>query len=256
MQRASPRDSRFDFISQSYPALLPPPPIRRQWAPCMGRRLPAVPRCRELQAMCSRARMRCGPPRLPQHLPPTMHRGPSRRPGPPVDPCGMEIPLAWRTTDQLPSPEAGEGHFEERGPRGRPWPASPDWLAQAALELLDMIEKESRDSLFWKFARVVELADDVSAMASKPLLTVPLCRVASWERGEEPRLVSPSTPAAPFMRITRDVRGLPVSNGWIKTSPIIRASGTKNLYFCSSVSSSPLLSGQTLRCVTPCRSPR
>ena len=74
-------------------------------------------------------------------------------------------------------------------------------------EILHVVQAHSRSSLLWRCALVLELADFVSATDSRPLLTMPLASLESWERNGTPHLDATSATPLPML-ITIDRGGI------------------------------------------------
>ncbi|OAA63514.1 hypothetical protein SPI_03677 [Niveomyces insectorum RCEF 264] len=76
-------------------------------------------------------------------------------------------------------------------------------------EIVQMIRLQSATSLLWRYSMVLDLAHRLSSCtASDELLSMPLRRVASWERGGRPVTSAPCSPPPVVVRLTIDACGL------------------------------------------------
>ncbi|KAJ4136493.1 hypothetical protein NW768_004107 [Fusarium equiseti] len=74
-------------------------------------------------------------------------------------------------------------------------------------ELLDMIQCDSRRSLFWRCISAVQLASRVTRTTPKPLISFQLGQVLSWKRNEYPEYITSKT-ELPIIRLTIDSDGI------------------------------------------------
>ena len=74
-------------------------------------------------------------------------------------------------------------------------------------ELLDMIQLDSKRSLFWRHISVVQFASCVTGTTPEPVISFPLGQILSWKRNEYPKDIT-SEEELPIIRLTIDVEGI------------------------------------------------
>jgi hypothetical protein len=80
-------------------------------------------------------------------------------------------------------------------------------MCRLPCELLDMIQRHSRRSLFWRCISAVQFASCVKGTAPKPLISFQLGQLLSWNRNEYPKYITLKTPL-PIIRLTSDSDGI------------------------------------------------
>ncbi len=75
-------------------------------------------------------------------------------------------------------------------------------------ELVDMIRRQSQDSLLWRCAEAFRLAAHIDDTPPEPLLTLPLREVHSWVRGGRLARVTTPTSPLPMLRLAVDQDGI------------------------------------------------
>ncbi|KAK4041089.1 hypothetical protein C8A01DRAFT_34823 [Parachaetomium inaequale] len=82
-------------------------------------------------------------------------------------------------------------------------------LTTLPLELVEIIQPLSKPHFFWRYVAAIDLAARLSAGPSRPLQSVPLATVISWERGCAPVCGEErGDDSRPIIRLTVDCEGL------------------------------------------------
>ena len=79
-------------------------------------------------------------------------------------------------------------------------------LSNIPLELVERIRQFSPHELLWRAVAVIRLAACLSTNRSRPLLTIPLDTILSWERGGELLYIPPGSQR--WVRLTIDLDGI------------------------------------------------
>ncbi len=80
-------------------------------------------------------------------------------------------------------------------------------LVSLPSEIVQMVRGYSASSLLWRWSSALDLASRLSVVAlEEKLVSIPLCNVLAWERGQPP---PPATrPVQPIIRLTIDSYGI------------------------------------------------
>lgn len=81
-------------------------------------------------------------------------------------------------------------------------------ISRLPSELIYMVREYSKSARFWGFVAVLDLAMKFNAVEPTRLVSVPLGRVAAWDRGALPSLSDGQLVGLPVTRLTIDSRGV------------------------------------------------
>ena len=74
-------------------------------------------------------------------------------------------------------------------------------------EILQIIYRDSATSLSWRYCAASKLSEQLPAVSSEQLFSIPLCTVSAWERGSRPVILE-AIHHLPVIRLTIDSRGI------------------------------------------------
>jgi hypothetical protein len=85
-------------------------------------------------------------------------------------------------------------------------------------EIVQAIEDYSVTSLLWRYSTALYHANRLSVATPEDFISVPLCKISAWERGDLPVLAG-SLPQKPIIRLTIDSNGISKVERLLRTAP-------------------------------------